>query len=76
MGLTILKLARESRIAPGEEIILNVRRLSMILTFGAIILVIIFNLTKRTKDTNLNSDNISETTGWKFYLDAEKQENN
>ena len=76
MGLTILKLARESRIAPGEEIILNVRRLSMIITFGAIILVIIFNLTKRTEDTNLNSDNISETTGWKFYFDAEKQKNN
>ena len=74
MGLSILKLARESRITPDTEVILNVKRLSMLLTFGAIVLVIIFNLTK-TKDKNSESDNISEKTGWKFYVDAEKQEN-
>ena len=73
MGLSILKLAKESRISPDTKVILNVKRLSTLLNFGAIALVIIFNLTK-TKDKSSDSNNISEKTGWKFYVDPEKQE--
>ena len=73
MGLSIVKLARESRISPDTKVILNVKRLSTLLTFGAIALVIIFNLTK-TKNKGSDNSNVTEETGWKFYVDPEKQE--
>ena len=48
---------------PDEESILNVRKLSLIITIGALFLVIFFNF---TKGKNIRGDN-STTTDWAYF---------
>ena len=71
MIMTTIKLARESRMEPDEESILNVRKLSLIITIGALFLVIFFNF---TKGKSVRGDN-STTTDWAYFnSDLESQD--
>ena len=75
MIATTIKLSRESRMEPDEKTIMNVRRLSLIMTVGALFLVIYFNFSKRfIKGSKSDS---STSTDWKytnFNFDPEKQD--
>ena len=56
---------------PNEESILNVRKLSLIITIGALFLVIFFNF---TKGKNIRGDS-STTTDWTYFnVDPESQD--
>ena len=69
--MTTIKVARESRMEPDEETILNVRKLSLIITIGALFLVIFFNF---TKGKSVRGDN-STTTDWAYFnFDPERQD--